>query len=139
MTVIAFHELGASKIRIRGDALTPVNLVEVQASVLVTGNNEADGHLHEGSKGHRTKWRPSAVTPLLSNSDLAGILEVTAECVDGIAPGDFSFGMIRVKWFTLASRRLGQPSTAAERRYVVRAHRGKTISATTPTHGRLIW
>jgi NADPH2:quinone reductase len=96
MKAVRLHAFGGPDVLVYEEAPKPdVRPGEVLVRVRAVGLNPPDWYLRDGYRALPPEWRPNADFPLILGSDISGVVEATADDVDGFKIGDEVYGMVR--------------------------------------------
>lgn len=104
MKAVRLHAHGGPEVLRYEDAPKPLAAAgEVLVRVHAVGINPPDWYLRDGYSSLPADWRPPVPLPAIPGTDISGVVEAVGEGVQGFAPGDEVFGMVRFPSFGLSS------------------------------------
>lgn len=96
MKAVRFHEFGGPEVLRYEDAPKPnLNAGEVLVRVHAVGLNPPDWYLRDGYNMLPPEWQPKVSFPAIAGTDIAGVVEATAEDDGTFSVGDEVYSMVR--------------------------------------------
>lgn len=96
MKAVRLHAFGGPEVLVYEDAPKPKPPPgEVLVRVHAIGVNPPDWYLREGYKMLPPEWQPRVSFPIIPGTDISGVVEKIGVDVEGFAPGDEVYAMVR--------------------------------------------